>query len=221
MPPHVITLSHPVRDVRLLSNGDVLDGGIPEMLESPETTQPLAPPPTSSPAGLSPEQFAELMASMTDAIGELEKKRKNNLTELQEATVELATIVASRVVRTAVDRGDYRIDELARELLAKCSIDEPVRMLLNPADLAVIQAEIHTNPALLDRPVDLRGDLTIGRGQCRVVSGSRTLIADWRTHLQDIRAVLHEELEHAQIERRGAHETDQRVKRFPDRRETA
>lgn len=176
---------------------------------------PVAPPPPSK-AG---PAVAELLESLQEAFGELEARRKSSLAELQEVAIELAMAAATHVVRQTLDRDQFGIDTVVGEMLQRISANEPVRVALNPDDLRQLTGK--GSSPWPEGLVEFRPDPTLTRGCCRAVSGSRTVISDWRTHLQEARAALHEELEHAQIERRGAEAADQRVKRFPDRRETA
>jgi len=179
------------------------------------TAAPAIEPPPRGPG----PAVTDLLESIHEAVAELEARRKNSLIELQEVAVELAMAAAGHVVRQALDQGQFAVGAIIDEMLQRISPHEPVRITLHPEDLRLLTAAGPTPwPEGL---VEFRPDASTPRGKCRAVAGSRTVISDWRTHLQEARAALHEELEHAQIERRGAEAADQRVKRFPDRRETA
>ena len=183
------------------------------------------PPPPPAPPGPPPVDYSqvlsELMATVHEAVQDLEARRKQSLAELQEAAVELAIVAATRVVGEAIDRGVFAVDQVVAELIGRVMGDGPVRIALNPVDLKLLKAmragELETPGGV----IEFFEDPTLKRGSCKATSGSRAVISDWRTHLAEIRAGLHEELEHAQTERRGAEGTHSLVKRYPDRRETA
>jgi flagellar biosynthesis/type III secretory pathway protein FliH len=162
-----------------------------------------------------------MMAAVQHAVEQLEERRRQNLAELQEVAVELAVAAAERVTGLAIDRDHFAVDRIVTELVDRVAAGGPVRVALNPVDFRLWQAG---RPKHLESPggvIEFSEDPSLKRGCCRAESGSRAVISDWRTHLADIRAGLHEELEHAQAERRGAEGAHQRVKRYPDRRETA
>jgi flagellar biosynthesis/type III secretory pathway protein FliH len=183
-----------------------------------------APPPAPAPASPqidSSKLLCDLMASVQEAIQDLEDRRKQNLVELQEAAIELAMAAASRIVGEAIDRDIFAVDQVVGELLGRIASSGPVQVALNPADLKLLKAKRTEGLETPGGVIEFFEDSTLKRGCCRAVSGSRAVISDWRTHLAEICAGLNEELEHAQTERRGPEAAHQRVKRYPDRRETA
>jgi len=179
------------------------------------------PQPSAADLAAIAERTNDLLQAIGDAVNELEDRRRHSLAELQEFAVEVATVVASRVIRTAIDQNTFGIENLVREILEGVSAAQPVEIILHPDDLARVDAAGATAPPWTSERIRFIADATAVRGVCRATAGPRSILSDWRTHLQDIRAILHEELEHAQVERRGVEDANQRVKRFPDRRETA
>ena len=177
---------------------------------------PPAPPPVDT-----AKVLAEVMTSVHEAVQELEERRKQNLAELQEAAVELAMAAAIQIVGQAIDREAFAIDQLVAELLGRIACEGPTQIALHPADLKLLKAKLADGLETPGGVIEFFEDPSLKRGCCRAVSGSRAVVSDWRTHLAEIRAGLHEELEHAQTERRGPEAAHQRVKRYPDRRETA
>ncbi len=183
-----------------------------------------APPPPQQP-GPPPldvtKVLCDLMASVQESVQDLEDRRKQNLAELQEAAIELAIAAASQIVGEAIDREAFAVDRMVAETIGRLAATGPVQIAMTPPDFK------HPNtkrPQGLETPggvIEFFEDPALKRGCCRATSGSRAVISDWRTHLAEIRAGLHEELEHAQTERRGPEAAHQRVKRYPDRRETA
>jgi flagellar biosynthesis/type III secretory pathway protein FliH len=161
------------------------------------------------------------MAQVHEAVEDLETRRKQNLAELQEAAVELAIAAATRIVGEAINRDVFAVDQVVAELLGRVASEGPVRIALNPIDCRLLKAKRADGLETPGGVIEFFEDPSLKRGCCRAASGSRAVVADWRTHLAEIRAGLHEELEHAQTERRGPEAAHQRIKRYPDRRETA
>ena len=185
---------------------------------APPPVQPAPPPPVVDHS----QVLCELMSAVHEAVTDLETRRKQNLTELQEVAVELAMLAATKVVGAAIDRDAFGVDQLVADVLGQVASTGPIKVGLHPVDLKLLKAK--RAEGVLETPggvIEFFEDPALKRGCCRAVSGSRAVVADWRTHLADIRAGLHEELEHAQTERRGPETANQRVKRYPDRRETA
>lgn len=185
---------------------------------------PATPPPQPAPPPVvdHSQVLSELMSAVHEAVSDLETRRKQNLAELQEVAVELAMLAATQVIGAALDREAFGVDQLVADVLGRVASTGPVTVGLHPADLKLLKAK--RADGVLETPggvIEFFEDPALKRGCCRAASGSLAVVSDWRTHLADIRAGLHEELEHAQTERRGSEAAHQRVKRYPDRRETA
>jgi len=206
-----------IRPGQLLRRIQVRDPkGNPVPIQAPPPPAPPSPPPVDT-----SRLLVDVMASVQEAVQELEERRKQNLVELQEAAIELAVAAASQIVGEALDRGAFAVDEVVANLLGRMTSDGPTQIALNPVDLKLLKAKRAEGLETPGGVIEFFEDPALKRGCCRAISGSRAVISDWRTHLAEIRAGLHEELEHAQTERRGPEAAHQRVKRYPDRRETA
>jgi len=187
----------------------------------PVTRETIATPAAQAPIVSDDQRASELLQSIFELVRDLEERRKQSLDELQEVAVDLAMAAASQIVRKAIDRNEFGCEQIVSELLARMGTSGPVRIALHTEDLRLLNAAAGEGKAWLAEGIELYGDASVSRGNCRATSSARTVTSDWKTHLQEMRADLHEELEHAQVERRGTEGTAQRVKRFPDRRETA
>jgi flagellar biosynthesis/type III secretory pathway protein FliH len=206
-----------IRPGQLLRRIQVRD---PNGNDVPVQAAPQAPPP-AAPQIDSAKVLCDLMAAVQDSVQDLEDRRKQNLAELQEAAIELAVTAAEQIVGQAIDREAFAVDQIVADILGRLAATGPVQVALNPLDLKLLKAKRAEGLETPGGVIEFFEDPALKRGCCRAASGSRAVISDWRTHLAEIRASLHEELEHAQTERRGPEATHQRVKRYPDRRETA
>jgi flagellar assembly protein FliH len=139
---------------------------------------------------------------------------------MQRAAVELALAVASRLLYTRIETGDYPIEVMVQQVVERLSAREEVTVALHPADLALLEARLEEEPDLLgeDGRIRLVADTTIPRGDCRAEVGDVSVLSQLDQQLEELRHHLLESLPDAEVERRQA---DRRVRRFPDRRRQA
>ncbi|WP_145033586.1 FliH/SctL family protein [Caulifigura coniformis] len=207
-----------IRPGQLLRRIQVRD---PQGNPVPVQAPPPPPPPPAPPPVDTNRLLVDAMASVQEAVQDLEERRRQNLAELQEAAIELAVAAASQIVGQALDHGVFGVDQVVASLLGRMTSDGPVQIAMNPLDLKLLKAKRAEGMETPGGVIEFFEDPALKRGCCRANSGSRAVVSDWRTHLAEIRAGLHEELEHAQTERRGPEAAHQHIKRYPDRRETA
>ncbi|HID22098.1 MAG TPA: hypothetical protein EYP14_06820 [Planctomycetaceae bacterium] len=156
-------------------------------------------------------------------MNELEARRQRSMLELQQAAVELAVHIAEVVTHTDISRGEYAVEELVRKATEKLGLDGPVRIYLNPDDLALLNRRLNSQPDWLSERVriELISSGEVKRGDCVAESGEALVVAELDLRLEEIRRDLLDGLEHAQVERRRAASSDRAFGRFPDRRQTA
>ena len=180
------------------------------------------PPPPALPPPPDPAEMRRLFASLEDLVQEHEQRRQESLGELQQLAVELAVAVASQVVSRAIDADQFGVKELVQSLVGRLGLAEPIKVTLHPQDLALLEAHLKQEPATWDpKLMSFRGDPLIPRGSCRGTSARGDVLAESALHLAELRRHLLEGLDDAEIERRHSSPADQRLRRFPDRRETA
>lgn len=188
------------------------------------TTAEQQPPVSASPA-VSDQQITSLreqLAQTSDLVAELQEQHRQSLAELQEVAVELSCAAASWLVGFAIERNMFAVDDLIRKALQQMEFDQPVRVLLHPADHELLKS-LMNSPAdrtLLTR-LTCTENPTMPRGSCRVESGRRILVTEMNSRLEEIRRTWMENLDDAQTERRGDGTAARTLRRFPDRRETA
>ncbi|MCA9087513.1 MAG: hypothetical protein KDA90_02635 [Planctomycetaceae bacterium] len=166
---------------------------------------------------------AELLEEVRDALLELERRRQNSLSELQELAVELAATAAAELTCQLVDREQYAIDELVRRILDQLSLNSPTVLSVHPQDVPKLKALLDERSAERgDALIDIKADTNVAPGNCRLAADNgRLAISDLARRLGEIRQGWLEELKHAQTERRQTQGQDQGLQRFPDRRDTA
>lgn len=202
----------------------------PETLHAAQQIQePQLPPPLPAATATSPGVSAaeltgltDLLATVAENLQELREQQRRAAAEMQQTTVELAVAAASWLTGVAISANMFAVDDLIRMALQQLQIDSPVVVHLHPQDHALLQQLLTDSPdaALLEQ-VSCVDDPGLARGSCRVACGRRTLISDMDSRLEEIRRLWMENLDAAQVERRGDGPHGRALRRFPDRRETA
>ena len=102
------------------------------------------------------------------AAGEAVEAYKGELVAtLEENTVALAVGIARELIGAALDRSPEVVAELVREAVSEFALDEPLRIMLNPTDLALITGSDEL-PVAGTRDVRWVPDPKVGRGGCLV-----------------------------------------------------
>jgi len=223
MPRYSIPVGHPIGDIRIRSEpsgswyGDVPD---PPPVEAPPPLPPVvpaAPPPD-------PGEIRLLLANLGELVQEHEQRRRDSLGELQQLAVELAIAVASQVVHQAIAEDQFGVRKLVDGLLDRLGLAEPITIALHPQDLELLEDHLVREPPPPEwdaRLLTFVPDPRLVRGSGRATSARGEILSEAALHLAELRRHLLEGLDDAEIERRHSSPADQRLRRFPDRRETA
>lgn len=176
---------------------------------------PAAPPP--------PPDIRPLLETIAERLRSIDERRQQALEELQQVAIELSVAVASYLVHTAIDRGEFGVEHLVRQAVDALGLDNAPVVSLHPTDLQLLQKRLLQQPPPWElSQVTFEADPGIARGGCRVEDNKgRVLVSDISLRLSDIRRHWMEELDDTQVERRGASGEGPSLRRFPDRREIA
>jgi flagellar assembly protein FliH len=161
-----------------------------------------------------------VVTSLADAAQELEAHRRQLLDEMQQAAVELAVAIASRLVYDKIHASDYPVEALAREAVQRLGAKGPVVVRMHPDDVALLQQRLN-GQLLCGGVVELVEDSAVPRGDCAAEAGEVSVLSQMELQLDDIRRHLLRSLGDAQVERRTSAAADRGLRRFPDRRQTA
>ena len=207
--------------------GDILFSGPGKPVDAP--TQCAAnveePQPTPEPdAGAALAELRDVLSSITDAVAESEAARRQSIDELQQLAIELSTAIAGELLFRSIDANEHNVVALVAAAVDKLGLDAPLSIALHPADLELVQSlasdsDVEQGWRISD--LTLQPDSTLCRGECRATNGTTTVLSEITPRMEEIRRLLWEGLDHAQIERRQAAQHHSSLKRFPDRRETA
>lgn len=182
----------------------------------------IAPPaaPVAVPADA---QLLQLLDGISQKLTELESRRRESLSVLQQAVVELSVAIASQLTYRIIESGEFAVEKMVEDAVSRLPAAEHVTLRLHSDDLALFQQRIKAIPAAsLDaRSLHLVADPAVARGGCLAELPDQGILCDIELLLGDLHTELMEGLSDAQVERRRAQGTDRSLRRFPDRRETA
>lgn len=154
---------------------------------SVDFTKSVAPAPVASAPegdGIRKERqhLEAICARLQALLTQFPERQAKELDDWRHAAVELALAVAARVLRRAIDAGEFPIEQMVQEMIAPLAASGEVCVYLNPQDLR----------AFGDCPAGLRlaADPALGRGDCRVEDGNRLLIARLPEYLREVREAM-------------------------------
>lgn len=178
--------------------------------------------PDKPPQPVVSEELRTLLSAIEVSVHDAEQMRRQSLEEFQQLAVELAVIIAGELVFRAIDAEQFDVRGLVSAAVSQLGLDAPLTISLNPQDLQLLESQPTDEPPLWQTgTVAFRADPSLPRGNCRATNGATVLLSEFAPRLEEIRDLLLEGLDDAQIERRQASGIGSTLKRFPDRRETA
>jgi flagellar biosynthesis/type III secretory pathway protein FliH len=165
----------------------------------------------------------ESLTALVEDVREIEQRRKQSLTELQEATVELSLTIASHIVQHKIERNEFPIERIVKKMVAHLEPEPCVTIRLNPKDLEVLRDRLDGQPSTSENDNDIRlvADASLPRGDCAAEAGDFGLVSRIETQQSELRQLILENLEDAQVEHRKTQTGNEGIRRYPDRRETA
>lgn len=183
----------------------------------------LKPAPSAPPAPSHDPQILQLLESISQTLADLETQRRESLSELQQAVVELSVAIASQLTYRIIETGEFAVEKMVEDAVSRLPAAEHVMLRLNPEDLALFHQRLKAIPATaLDaRSLQLSADPAVKRGGCLAELPEQGILCDIELLLGDLHTELMEGLSDAQVERRRTQGSDRSLRRFPDRRETA
>lgn len=149
------------------------------------------------------EQVSGLLQSIEQRLQEYEQRRQQTLNELQQLAIELSIMVASHVVRRAMDSGQHDIEGLVKDAINHLSMGEKAIVHLHPLDVSLLEARIADSGIQWDESqIQLRPDTGVSRGgvQLNAESG-RIVISDVFSRIEQVKQTWMENLDDAQLER--------------------
>lgn len=144
------------------------------------------------------ERIEVVLGAMKAAVDRVRTDRNDRLVEWQQAAVELALTIATRLLHERIESDSFAIDAKVSDMIAQLGDDAAVTVRLNPADLALLNARLGGRPLVPYRG-DPRfvADPNLGRGDCQVEGRESMLLSDVVRELDEIRDELLRSLKNA------------------------
>ena len=143
------------------------------------------------------KQIREQRSAMLSAIQNLHQVTKQTerqidlmVREMQEATVELACAIASKLIFEEVDSDRFPIANLVHEVISRLDTTAAAVVRLHPDDLALIQQQPMISGTGEDRSLEFVADPTLNRGDCKAKSGEISVVYQLRRQIDDLRRQL-------------------------------
>lgn len=173
------------------------DGGAPAPIAVPAGPPACGTTPTTTGAPAAPDPEARdraeaeaVLAKLLRAAQSYEAKERHTLETIKRASIELAMSVAGHFLTERVQRGDYPFEKVIGRALEQLAPRQPVTILLNPEDLALLQRRL--GETLLPAAQDARwsADAALPRGVFRVETMDRGVLFDLGNRLDVLRQTL-------------------------------
>jgi flagellar biosynthesis/type III secretory pathway protein FliH len=148
------------------------------------------------------EEFETLrgtLKQMSNSVEEGVRARQFQMNELQQAAVEIATTVATRLLHREVTEGRFPIEQMVRDMATEIDVDATLTIYLNPTDLNALRNRLDLRDLLPDyaQQVRVAEDGNLARGSCRLETPDSMLLGELGGQLQTIRDELLRSLGHA------------------------
>jgi flagellar biosynthesis/type III secretory pathway protein FliH len=167
------------------------------------------------------EHNSTMLDTILETLQDLDESRRNSLREMQDVACELAILVATYVIQKQIEKEDFPIEKLVAQAIDRLESDDPLTMHLHSDDLVSLNHLWESTDQSRPENVRFVADDSLSRGSCFAESKDYGLLSTLDARLAEIRQALLEGIDDAQTERRRTDEKSEKVRRFPDRRETA
>ncbi len=167
----------------------------------PDVSYPNTPPPDPAQREREERQAIEqVVEQLRETAEQLAACVETMSDEMRQAAIELAIAVAGRVVFDKLQAGEFPIEEMVRQALARLPAAPTFTVYLHPDDRALLQRRLEDKPLLSARetPVRIEADASLRRGGCRAEAGEIHVLADLADQLAGLRQHLLWSASHAQ-----------------------
>ena len=197
-----IRLNSQLRSVQLQKEATQQASSLPPVPGPPEIVVPGGNTPSVADEMAEKQRDREAMLAswqtLTMRIQEIAEQNRLQLAELSQAAVELAVLMAEKMVGQQIENGHYAVDRIVQEAVGRLSAVEVLTVRLHPEDLRLLEAALGDEmPGKSHQQVKLEADAALVRGDCLVEAEDQGLLAGVQTQLADMRAALLESLDAA------------------------
>ena len=144
------------------------------------------------------ERIESLQAMLTGAIEELDRVQNQIRHDAEKEVVELALVVAERIVRQELASNREAIAGVVGEALKKVEHQQSVVIRMNPADIQLLDQSRLPFSDTVDQPnntrIRIEADESISRGGCFIETETGDVDARIETQLEIIKAAFLEKI---------------------------
>ena len=133
------------------------------------------------------DELGQAIDGLRAATKKLEAKHRAKSQDTQNAIVEIACLVAEKVVRAKIDRDEFSMIAFVDHIIQQISPVHPTEIFLHPDDLALLQQEADADSLA---ELNLQADSALSRGDCRVTGDDIEVEATLAEHIDEIRRQL-------------------------------
>ena len=162
-------------------------------LPLPSVPFPTSPKPDPAQREREEQQAIEqILEQLRKTTHQLAVSFEATIDEMRQAAIELAIAVAGRVVFDKLQAGEFPIEEMVRQALARLPAAPTFTVYLHPDDLALLQRRLAHAPLMPTRETQVRieADASLRRGGCRTEAGEIHVLADLADQLAGLRQHL-------------------------------
>ncbi|HWG43753.1 MAG TPA: FliH/SctL family protein [Gemmataceae bacterium] len=158
----------------------------------PEPAPTLTTPDLAQIAREERAMIEQVLAQLRIAVDKLGTRYDAMTAEMRQAVVELALAVAGRLVFDKLQAGEFPIEEMMRQAIARLPAAPAVTVYLHPDDLALLRQRLMDQPLLPAREPQVRieADAGLNRGGCRAEAGEIHVLTDLAGELAELRQHL-------------------------------
>ena len=131
------------------------------------------------------EHLQNVLNRLNEAAAAMQSQYQQLAHAVEPLAVELALAVAARFLQAKAAAGELPLADIIRQAIERLEARQPVQVLLNPDDLAVLERQDLNLP-----DVRLLADPTLKRGSCKVQSQDRAVRFDPESRLAALRQQL-------------------------------
>jgi flagellar assembly protein FliH len=176
-------------------------------LPLPPVPSPLPPPPPPPRPQQQQEQeerqvIGQVLEQLRKTAEQFAAHHEAAIDEMRQAVIELAMAIAGRLVFDKLQAGEFPIEEMVRQALARLPAAPVFKVYLHPEDLALLQRRLAGKPLLpvQETPLQIEADASLRRGGCRAEAGEIHVLADLADQLDGLRQHLLWSANHAPSE---------------------
>jgi Flagellar assembly protein FliH len=145
------------------------------------------------------EFIEKSLKELGDGLRQLYDLQQKQLGELRQAAVELAVLMAGRLLLRDLEEERFDIETMVRDMSSQMVDDQPVAIRLNPNDIQLLENRLANRPLFPDREwtPKIVPDATVTRGGCVVEGKLQSLVNDPASELLKLRDETLERMTHA------------------------